>query len=89
MAVPLWIRLPLLSGINTGDEEFAALARLLQPMPSVKQINLLPYHLGGSAKYKRLRNGREPEIFQAPSPEELAGIKGRLEQAGFQVKIGG
>jgi len=89
MAVPLWIRLPLLSGINTGDDEFEALARLLQPMPNVKQINLLPYHLGGSAKYKRLRNGREPEIFQAPSPEELAGIKGRLEQAGFQVRIGG
>jgi pyruvate-formate lyase-activating enzyme len=58
-------------------------------MPNVEQINLLPYHLGGSAKYRRLQDGQEPEIFEAPSQEELAGIKGRLEQAGFKVKIGG
>jgi pyruvate formate lyase activating enzyme len=89
MGIPLWIRLPLLSGINTGNEEIAALAKLLQPMPNVEQINLLPYHLGGSAKYRRLQDGQEPEIFEAPSQEELAGIKGRLEQAGFKVKIGG
>jgi pyruvate formate lyase activating enzyme len=89
MGIPLWIRLPLLSGINTGNEEIAALAKLLQPMPNVEQINLLPYHLGGSAKYRRLQDGQEPETFGAPSQEELAGIKGRLEKAGFKVKIGG
>jgi pyruvate formate lyase activating enzyme len=89
MGIPLWIRLPLLSGINTGGEEIAAVAKLLEPMPNVQQINLLPYHLGGSAKYRRLQGGREPETFRTPSQEELAGIRGRLEEAGFQVKIGG
>jgi pyruvate formate lyase activating enzyme len=89
MGIPLWIRLPLLSGINTGDEEIAALAELLEPMPNIEQINLLPYHLGGSAKYRRLQGGREQETFRTPSQEELAGIKGRLEEAGFRVKIGG
>jgi pyruvate formate lyase activating enzyme len=89
MGIPLWIRLPLLAGINTGNEEITALARLLEPMSNVEQINLLPYHLGGSAKYKRLQGRREPEAFQAPSQEELAAIKGRLEEAGLSVKIGG
>jgi pyruvate formate lyase activating enzyme len=89
MGIPLWIRLPLLSGINTGGEEIAALVQLLEPMPNIEQINLLPYHLGGSAKYRRLQSGKEPETFRAPSPEELAGIKGRLEEAGHKVKIGG
>jgi pyruvate formate lyase activating enzyme len=89
MGIPLWIRLPLLAGINTGNEEIAALAQLLAPMPNVEQINLLPYHLGGSAKYRRLHREREPEVFRTPSQEELAGIKGRLEEAGLTVKLGG
>jgi pyruvate formate lyase activating enzyme len=89
MGVRLWIRLPLLAGINTGSEEVAALARLLEPMPNVEQVNLLPYHQGGSAKYRRLHGDGEAEVFRTPSQEELAAIKGRLEEAGLSVKIGG
>jgi pyruvate formate lyase activating enzyme len=89
MGIPLWIRLPLLSGINTDEGQIAALVKLLGGLPNVEQINLLPYHQGGSAKYRRLQVGREPESFRAPSPEELARIRSRLEAAGFRVKIGG
>ena len=89
MGIPLWVRLPLLSGINTDIEEIAALARLLEPMPNVGQVNLLPYHQGGSAKYRRLHRDGEQEAFRTPSQEELAAIKGRLEEAGLSVKIGG
>jgi pyruvate formate lyase activating enzyme len=89
LGIPLWIRLPLLQGINTNDEEIAALVRLLAPMRNIEQINLLPYHRGGSAKYRRLHGEGETEIFRPPSGEELAGIRARLFEAGFAVKIGG
>jgi pyruvate formate lyase activating enzyme len=89
LGIPLWIRLPLLGGINTDGEEIAGLARLLAPMRNIEQINLLPYHRGGSAKYRRLHGEGEAERFRPPSGEELAGIRARLVEAGFTVRIGG
>lgn len=89
LGMPLWIRLPLLGGINTDEEEIAALVRLLAPMRNIEQINLLPYHRGGNAKYRRLHGEGKPEVFRPPSEEELAGIRARLLEAGFAVKIGG
>jgi pyruvate-formate lyase-activating enzyme len=61
----------------------------LQGLKSIKQINLLSYHQGGSEKHRRLRRERSPRTFQTPSDERIEEIKKILSEAGFSVKAGG
>lgn len=87
----LWIRLPVIGGVNSTPEQMEQTARFLkEERIAVKQINLLPYHNTGSGKYKRLNQTYGGEEFYAPSPEELDGLADILKQYGFDnVKIGG
>jgi len=59
-------------------------------IPSIKEINLLPYHKLGTNKYESL--GREYPMdpsLKAPGAEEMEGYKRIIEDMGFICKIGG
>ncbi len=83
------VRIPLISGINEDNRSIHMFAAYLQGLKSIKQINLLSYHKGGSEKHKRLRKERSPRTFQTPSDERIEEIKKILSDAGFSVKSGG
>lgn len=81
----IWLRLPLIGGLNDTDGDMAAalgLAKEIRP----ERVSLLPYHSTGSFKYERL--GRESEEFSPPSAERLDEIKAEFEAEGFETKIG-
>jgi pyruvate formate lyase activating enzyme len=86
---PVVVRIPLISGINDDDQSIHMFVDYLQSLKSVKQINLLSYHKGGSEKHRRLRRERSPRTFQTPSDERIKEIKKILSDAGFSVKAGG
>ncbi len=82
----IWLRLPLLEGLNSSDDDMAAVLALAKEVrPS--RVSLLPYHDTGSFKYRRL--GRKCENFRAPAAERMEEIKILFENSGFDVKIGG
>jgi pyruvate formate lyase activating enzyme len=83
------VRIPLISGINDDNRSIHMFVDYLQGLKSIKQINLLSYHRGGSEKHKRLRKERSPRTFQTPSDERIEKIKKILSDAGFSVKAGG
>ena len=64
---PIWIRVPLIPGINDDEENLAELAVFLRPFRRVEAVHVLPYHRGGEAKWAGL--GREDDTYPGIGPE--------------------
>lgn len=82
----LYIRLPLIEGINSCDGEIRAIIQFLQPL-TVQGVYLLPYHDLGRHKAERL--GLDSIPFAPPGEERLEEIKAMFEENGYKTKIGG
>ena len=52
--VPLWVRHVVVRGYTDGEAEHKALGRFLATLPTLKALDVLPYHTMGAAKYKEL-----------------------------------
>ncbi len=51
----LWLRIPLIDGVNADDVNLEATAAFIASLPSrPEQVNLLPYHDVGKAKHARM-----------------------------------
>lgn len=87
----IWIRIPIIEGVNHTQENIRAVAVLLKEAKiTPKQINLLPYHNTGSNKYLRLNRPYQGDEFKTPSQKTLDELVSILHTYGFlQVKIGG
>ena len=51
---PMWIRIPLVDGENTVEEELHAMADFLLELPSVRQVDLFPVMNHAQDKYRAL-----------------------------------
>ncbi len=67
----IWIRFPLVPGINSGVGDVAAVGRFVRGLRSVESIQVLPYHRTGEAKRERLERRRETGETGAPTAEEI------------------
>lgn len=87
----LWIRIPVIGGVNDNRSNMEQTAEFLKEEGIlVKQINLLPYHNTGSGKYKRLNQDYKGETLHTPLTEDLESFAAVFKQYGFNnVKIGG
>jgi pyruvate formate lyase activating enzyme len=85
----IWLRIPIIPGINDNGDEVEAMAHLAASIPGVRQVNLLPYHEAGAHKLPRV--GRQPRLQNvAPPPaSRLEEIAAAMRGAGLSVKIGG
>ena len=83
----IFLRLPLIEGINAADTDIEAYIHLLNPLPP-RRLFLLPYHAAGVSKWQRLGRKERPALA-APSAERLDTIQRRFAAAGFTVQIGG
>jgi pyruvate formate lyase activating enzyme len=71
----LFLRCPLVPGVNDSDAELAGIAALANDLAGVEEIDVAPYHPLGVSKAGRMGYG---EVFAAPLPppeygRELAG----------------
>ncbi len=57
----LWLRIPVVAGVNDDVENMAAVAALAATLPGIRRVSLLPYHDLGSEKALRL--GRPRSAF--------------------------
>ena len=49
----IWLRIPVIPEVNSGDE-MRKIAGLVDSLPHIERVELLPYHPYGAAKYKTL-----------------------------------
>ena len=65
----IWIRVPVIAGINDTEEEILAIKKLAR---GVEKIELLPYHSMGEHKYEALN--KQLIKFAAPDTERLKAL---------------
>jgi len=85
----VWVRMPLLAGVNDGEEDIRAAIAFLGSLPTIRTVGLLPYHSGGFAKARRLGTEASFRAFEPPTAERCAAIEADFRKAGFLVHKGG
>ena len=69
----VWVRVPVISGINDTEEEILAIKKIAN---GAEKIELLPYHAMGEHKYEAL--GRAVTKFSAPNDEKMRELRKML-----------
>ena len=85
----IWLRVPVIPGCTDAEKDLEATARFASKIPSLEQVNLLPFHATGQLKSSRL--GRETGLGSLEPPTQ-ASMKCALDifaSFGLVVKIGG
>ena len=85
----IWIRIPIIPGINDDPANLEATADFLKPLQGIRQVDLLPYHPLGEAKSVRVGMTQAPHDIQAPSIGELEAMAARFRNRGLNTTIGG
>ncbi len=85
----IWIRIPIIPGLNDCPEELEAMARLVASLSGVQQVNLLPYHKTGIHKFKRLGQNYRLADTVPPSREYMEAVAQRFNALGLNAKAGG
>jgi len=86
---PVEIRIPLVGDVNDDEANIHRTIRFLSDLDSIRSVDLLPYHKGGSEKHIRLGKGEMLKNFKPPSKDRFHRIKQAFMNAGFEVKVGG
>jgi len=79
----LWIRVPLIPGVNT--DQITQIGQFLSKLPRVRKVEVLPYHTLGIEKSKRL--GRPQRLFEVPDERIQDAAERTLLASGLPVSI--
>ena len=71
----IWIRTPVIPGVNDTEEEMGAIAAIIARLPQAEKITLMPYHTLGKSKYETLGLTPPYETDQMISPARLEALK--------------
>lgn len=85
----VWVRIPVIPGINDRPGDLNSLAKFVAALGRIEQVNLLPYHQTGMAKFARLgEEYRLPEV-KPPSHDQMAAAAAIFTAHGLRARIGG
>lgn len=80
------LRIPIIPGVNDTREELLKIIALLQSVPSLRRVNLLPFHRTGSDKYKRLGMTYDMGGVQGLTDADLTEFKALFTQYNYLLK---
>lgn len=88
--IPYHIRIPLIEGVNTDEENISRSIDFILDLPKKPELTgLLPYHNIATIKYERLGKVYYNADMKEPSVAALDRIIAQFKAAGLQVRIGG
>jgi pyruvate formate lyase activating enzyme len=85
----IWIRVPIVPGHTDDEADVAAIAALVDGLPGVEQVSLLPFHATGGAKARRLGRAAPLEALSPPPSQRMEALAGLFRERGLAVHIGG
>ncbi len=89
MGKDIWIRFPLIPGINDDESNLLRMMDFLSKRKSSHPISILPYHKIGKHKYERTGIDFKMNGFQEPATNDVTKIMNMFTDAGFSTSIGG
>ena len=69
----VWVRIPIITGINDSVLEMQKIKEFLSGEKQVEKIELLPYHALGENKYRAI--GKIPQEFLVPDSDKIEKIR--------------
>lgn len=85
--IPVIARTPLIPGVNDDEENLLHMARFLKEnVPTLIEVNLLPYHRLGEGKWVQLECEHAEIDTHVPEEEELAPLLALLRAEGLRAK---
>ena len=75
----IWVRIPVVGGFNTSDEDVEALSEYLKGFPEIERVEPLRYHKLGMHKYERLGMTYQMNDTADVSDEQFGKIRKCLE----------
>jgi pyruvate formate lyase activating enzyme len=85
----IWVRIPIIPGVNDDEANLRATAAFLRPLQGIRQVDLLPYHPTGEAKFARLGKTYALGGTLTPTPERLETLAAIFRNQGLTTTIGG
>ncbi len=85
----IWLRFPVIPGLNDDETNLKALAKLAKNLHHVERINLLPYHTAAIKKYEGLGQDYPLTTIESPSEERMDELADWFEQFGLPAVVGG
>lgn len=86
-SIPMIIRIPLIPDINDSEDQIRYTAAFATGLPSVTEVNLLPYHRFGESKYEMLDRMYELRKLESPHAQHLAQLKNIVNSFGLKCEI--
>lgn len=80
------IRIPIVPTINDSEEDIADFGKFIQKV-NIIRVDLLPYHIIGEEKYRKLKKVNRMKEIVPPSKERIEEIKKQLETFNLNVSI--
>ena len=85
----IWIRVPIIPGVNDDEGNIEAAAEFVHSVPGIRQVDLLPYHPTGAAKFARLGMDYALRGTTPPEQRHLDALAARFRARGLMTTIGG
>jgi pyruvate formate lyase activating enzyme len=89
MGTEIWIRVPVIPGINDDESNMEATASLVSSLPAVRRVDLLPYHHIGEPKYARMGLTYHLAQLRPPSQQRLETLAAIFRARNLVTTIGG
>jgi pyruvate formate lyase activating enzyme len=86
---PVYLRVPVVPGFNDSAEELAAIGRLAEELPAVREVELLRYHGLGEGKYASLGLACPTHGLKLPSDEAMETLGEAVRATGAVCVVDG
>lgn len=83
----IWIRIPVIPGVNDSDSELDSISKYLSTLKSIRWIELLPFHTLGSEKYPSLGMDYPAQGLVMPSKNDMEKTLEIFQQKQLSARI--
>ena len=66
----IWLRCPIIPGVNDTEEHFKSICTLKERCPGVKKAEIMPYHELGKYKWEQIGLTYDPEMAEKKAPSK-------------------
>jgi pyruvate formate lyase activating enzyme len=88
LGVPVLVRVPVIPGHNDDPENLKATAAFAASVPSVQEVELLPYHNYGTGKYPHCGRAYPLTDLPLPTRERMWELAAIIESEGVPCRVG-
>lgn len=85
----VFLRCPLIPGMNDDAEDLRLLAEFCEKLDGIKEVHLLPFHHLGTKRYEKIGLSDPTEQIETTAPDRLEQYKELFMKRGLCVKIVG